>query len=174
MPPNERQGQRRPARHVLGIPRGRTLSAVRVTEAEAAEAAEAADYPPGAEESRPRTRGDCAGGERPCPWVSCRHHLYLDVNPRTGSIKLNFPHLEVDEIPVTCSLDRADEGAVKLDIVAELMNVSRERVRQIEVVALRKLHSAARGEELRPVPRGELGRGFQRTRGELPRVRPTE
>lgn len=171
---NERRGQRRPARHTLGVPRSRTLSAVRVTEADRAEASEPPCYPPGALESRPRTRGDCADGERPCPWVSCRHHLYLDVDPYTGSIKLNFPHLEVDELPVTCSLDRADEGAVKLDAVAEILNVSRERVRQIEVVALRKLHSAARGEELRPVPRGELGRGFQRTRGELPRVRPTE
>src|SRR4029077_6719314 len=27
---------------------------------------------------RPRPRGDCVGGERPCPFVSCAHHLYLD------------------------------------------------------------------------------------------------
>src|SRR5262245_43072037 len=27
---------------------------------------------------KPRTRADCVGGERPCPFVSCKHHLYLD------------------------------------------------------------------------------------------------
>jgi hypothetical protein len=35
---------------------------------------------------RPAARGECACAERPCPWVSCKHHLYLDVNPETGSI----------------------------------------------------------------------------------------
>ena len=24
---------------------------------------------------RPRTRGDCVNGIRPCPWVGCGHHL---------------------------------------------------------------------------------------------------
>ena len=41
----------------------------------------------GTEVPRPQTRSDCQGGPRPCPFVSCRHHLYLDVNPETGSIK---------------------------------------------------------------------------------------
>ena len=54
------------------------------------------------------TRAECAEGPRPCPYVSCKHHLYLDVNPETGSIKLNFPDLEVDEMAETCSLDVAD------------------------------------------------------------------
>ncbi len=34
---------------------------------------------------RPKTRGECASGPRPCPWVSCRHHLYLDVD-KNGSV----------------------------------------------------------------------------------------
>src|SRR5689334_24102594 len=42
---------------------------------------------------KPRTRADCANGERPCPFVSCKHHLYLDVSAKTGAIKLNFPDL---------------------------------------------------------------------------------
>ena len=33
----------------------------------------------------------CQQDHRPCPWVACKHHLYLDVNPETGSIKMNFP-----------------------------------------------------------------------------------
>ncbi len=36
---------------------------------------------------RPRVRGDCANGPRPCPWVSCRYHLALHVTA-TGSIQI--------------------------------------------------------------------------------------
>src|SRR5687768_4676303 len=38
---------------------------------------------------RPQTRAECQGVPRPCPYVSCSHHLYLDVNPASGAIKLN-------------------------------------------------------------------------------------
>lgn len=38
-------------------------------------------------------RGDRGRRMAPCPFVSCRHHLYLDVNPETGAIKVNFPGL---------------------------------------------------------------------------------
>src|SRR6185436_15449349 len=38
-------------------------------------------YPPVDDEPRPQTRKDCKDAQRPCPWVSCKHHLYLDVNP---------------------------------------------------------------------------------------------
>src|SRR5262245_9335478 len=47
---------------------------------------------------KPKTRADCVNGERPCPFVSCKHHLYLDVSAKTGAIKLNFPDLEVWEM----------------------------------------------------------------------------
>ncbi len=93
---------------------------------------------------RPRTRGDCVDGERPCPWVACRHHLALDVQPETGSIKLNFPHIEPGELPESCSLDVAERGPQTLDAVGKLLNVTRERLRQIETVALRRLRSYVR------------------------------
>lgn len=80
----------------------------------------------------PRTRGECVDGPRPCPWVSCRHHLYLDVSPRTGAIKLNFHDLEVWELQETCALDVADRGGETLEDVGDLMNVTRERVRQMQ------------------------------------------
>ncbi|HUB07073.1 MAG TPA: DNA-binding protein, partial [Myxococcales bacterium] len=38
------------------------------------------------ERLRPKTRADCVNGPRPCLFVSCKHHLYLDVNPNTGSV----------------------------------------------------------------------------------------
>ena len=88
---------------------------------------------------RPGERAECRGMERPCPFVSCKHHLYLDVNPETGSIKLNFPDLEVWEMKETCSLDVADKGGITLEEVGEILNLTRERIRQVEVRGLLKL-----------------------------------
>lgn len=91
---------------------------------------------------RPRTRGDCVDGEhveRPCAFVSCKHHLYLDVNDRTGSIKLNFPDLEPWELPESCALDIADRGGITLEEVGEIMNLTRERIRQLETRGIAKI-----------------------------------
>ncbi len=85
---------------------------------------------------RPKVRGDCADASRPCPFVSCRYHLYLDVNEETGSIKFNFPQLEPWELKETCALDVADRDGITLEKVAELLALTRERVRQIEALAL--------------------------------------
>lgn len=83
--------------------------------------------------ARPKTRADCKDGPRPCPWVACSQHLYLDVNPTTGTIKFNFPDHGLDDLRATCSLDVADEGGHTLEQVGEYMNLTRERVRQLEV-----------------------------------------
>jgi hypothetical protein len=96
-----------------------------------------------AEFERPHRRSECVDGPRPCPHVSCRHHLYLDVNPNTGTIKLNFPDLEVWELAFSCALDIADRGGTAIELVSELMNVTRERIRQIEMQALSRLASTA-------------------------------
>lgn len=81
-------------------------------------------------------RVDGCNAERPCPWVRCKHHLYLDVNPETGSIKLNFPDLEVWELGESCALDVAETGGTTLESVGELLNLTRERIRQVEFRAL--------------------------------------
>lgn len=88
---------------------------------------------------RPVTRGDCDNVPRPCPFVSCRYHLFTDVSPKTGAIKLNFPDLEPDELSETCCLDVADRGGETLEQVGALVNLTRERIRQVEVLALRRL-----------------------------------
>jgi|SRR5688572_12116849 len=99
--------------------------------------------------ARPQTRAECAEGPRPCPHVSCKHHLYLDVSPYTGTIKINFPDIEVWEMRVSCALDIADHGGMRLEDVGELMNVTRERARQIEIQALAKLELGERQVSLR-------------------------
>jgi hypothetical protein len=99
---------------------------------------------------RPKTRAECIRGnngsncERPCPWVACKHHLYLDVNPETGSITINFPDLEPWELQQTCALDVAERGGITLEETGELLNLTRERIRQLEVRGLLKLRMRAR------------------------------
>jgi hypothetical protein len=98
------------------------------------------------EAQRPRSRSECATGPRPCMFISCKHHLYLDVNPSTGSIKLNFPDREVWELENTCALDVADRGGITLEEVGAIMNLTRERIRQVETRGLLKLRAIAEDE----------------------------
>jgi hypothetical protein len=105
------------------------------------------------ERARPRSRADCAQAERPCMFVSCKHHLYLDVNPETGSIKLNFPDKEIWELGETCALDVADRGGITLEEVGAIMNLTRERIRQVEARGLLKLRAIAE-QEPNATPRG--------------------
>jgi hypothetical protein len=96
---------------------------------------------PESDYEKPRTRAECAEGPRPCPYVSCKHHLYIDVSARTGAIKLNFPDLEVWDLGESCALDVADRGGTTLEDVGAIMNLTRERIRQVEVKALAKLEA---------------------------------
>jgi len=65
----------------------------------------------------------------------------VDVSPRTGAIKLNFPDLDVWEMGDSCALDVADRGGTTLEDVGAIMNLTRERIRQVEVKALAKLEA---------------------------------
>jgi hypothetical protein len=110
-------------------------------------------------ELRPQSRAECANGPRPCMFISCKHHLYLDVNPATGSIKLNFPDKEVWELEETCALDVADRGGITLEEVGTIMNLTRERIRQVETRGLLKLRAITE-DEPRSVPPGEAPSAF--------------
>lgn len=122
-----------------GRRRSRTIATKRLSKDELALAEELSAV----EVDRPAYRSQCANGVRPCPYVSCKHHLYLDVNPETGSIKLNFPDLDVWEMQETCALDVADRGGITLEEVGEILNLTRERIRQVEVKGLEKLREVS-------------------------------
>jgi hypothetical protein len=117
-------------------PRSKTIAMKRLTREELRQGA--LMYPP-VDIPRPTSRAECREDIRPCPWVACKHHLYLDINPETGSIKINFPDLEPWELKHTCALDVAERGGITLEEVGEIMNLTRERIRQVEVRGLLKL-----------------------------------
>ncbi len=149
--------QRRKVRHhqQRSRPRSKTIAMKQLTPEELRDSV-ILEIPP--EIEAPKRREDClAGGTnemRPCPWVRCKHHLYLDVNPETGSFKLNFPDLEVSELKQSCSLDVADRGGTTLEEVGEIMNLTRERIRQVEVRGLFKLRYLGDGLDLPPTEGG--------------------
>lgn len=96
------------------------------------------EIPEDFENLRPKCREDCVKAPRPCPWVGCRHHLFIEVT-EVGSIRFQFPSLELGELRDTCSLDVAERGGLTLDDVSDLLNCTRERVRLIEKEALDKI-----------------------------------
>lgn len=127
-------------RHV----RASTLNLERVTKQKLAQWR--ADEPDDGRRRLPLTRSECIDEERPCRYISCKWHMFLDVNQNKGSLKFNFPDLfEPDGTPrlegmlETCALDVADRGGVTLEALAERMNMTRERIRQIEKDIIKKL-----------------------------------
>lgn len=100
----------------------------------------------------PRLRSHCADVPRPCPYVSCRHHLYFDFahGPPTGAPEQvaraleyarAWPGKEPEELRESCTLDVADRGEHTLEAVGVVLNLTRERIRQVELGALRKLRA---------------------------------
>jgi hypothetical protein len=98
---------------------------------------------------RPITRADCLTGgvnaARPCPFVSCKHHLYLEVREKTGA--LTFPHAarEPWQLAETCAADIADRSRDRrmasdaehaLEEIGTALNLTRERVRQLVASAV--------------------------------------
>ena len=96
--------------------------------------------------TRPKTRGECKDGPRPCPWVSCRYHLQLDMHNHPSGI----PTITIRTDPKdwtaetqTCALDVADEGEHDwTDIARRIYGRGRgEADRQQVAAAVNKLRS---------------------------------
>lgn len=130
----------KPSRDVLrsrraNVARAKTISTKRMTLRDRRVGLALYPEQPGIDYHRPVTRGDCIDGVRPCPYVSCTANLYLDVMPKTGAIKINFPDLEPHEMVESCALDVADRGGLTIEATGPLLNLTRERTRQIIVEA---------------------------------------
>ena len=125
---------------------------------------------------RPLTRAWCKGGARPCPYVACEHHLLLhrlttndERKSRTGSpfifnrviTGMTAAEIEADPatalelMPETCVLDLVDRGEVTLRHTAAVLGITRERVRQIQATALRKLRYGEKSRKAVEALRGD-------------------
>lgn len=100
---------------------------------------------------RPRTRAECADIPRPCPFVTCRHHLYIDAHK--GRARVAFAG-EVSDMPAdrSCALDVADDVAdgepLSLDDISAAVGLSREAVRLVVVRVEGKLREVGREGEV--------------------------
>lgn len=97
----------------------------------------------------PRIRGECRGGPRPCPLVGCLYNNYLEIRIIDGvpRIKILHPERQPEDMPPadSCTLDVADSGPQTLDRVAGIFGLTRERIRQIEVRLLARIHKETPG-----------------------------
>jgi hypothetical protein len=138
-------------RKCSSLPRARTTNFRKLSQRALDEIKrEAADWDEFAE-LRPRTRGECQDGPRPCPWISCAMHLAFDPHEETGNLKCTRPDLDLENHPEnmvymrdTCALDIADrveesEELLEWSCVAQALNVSIERARQIASSGLQAL-----------------------------------
>jgi hypothetical protein len=90
--------------------------------------------------ARPTNRNECRDAERPCPFVGCRYHLFLDIMA-TGSIRFNFPGCEPADLIHSCALDIADAGRHDLQDIAVLYGMTRGRAVEILDEAVEKLRT---------------------------------
>lgn len=94
---------------------------------------------------RPRTRGDCERGPRPCPWVACRHHLAVErYHPRVRGVAALEAAADADlwSMPETCALDVAELGEHTQSEVAEALGISCDRVAEAEWDASQRLRAS--------------------------------
>lgn len=121
---------------------------------------------------RPKTRGDCVSGPRPCPWVSCRHHLGVDVLGTEVRERAGWDEVDALGRPLrpSCSLDVADDGPQPIEPIARALGVSARRVDQLLKRAVRRAWSRAPHGDIREHLLAVL-EGADIERGHLPNGR---
>lgn len=91
----------------------------------------------------PADRADCRDAPRPCPYISCRHHLWLlEQRDRPGNPARGAQgEATLRPIGDSCSLDVADRKAHSLNEVAAILGVVPTRIHQITLTGLKKLRA---------------------------------
>ncbi len=79
--------------------------------------------------SPPATRAGCAELPRPCPVVVCRHNLALERLRGRSPVRDDS----------ACSLDYAAGDGMTLQEIADVFGMTRERIRQVQVLGLANL-----------------------------------
>jgi hypothetical protein len=97
------------------------------------------------------TRGACRRLEGPCPHAVCRFNLTSERRDSRGAKPAQL-HLPV--VRETCALEAADQGGMTLEEIALRLSLTRERVRQIELGALKKLWAKLGADEVEREERG--------------------
>ncbi len=99
----------------------------------------------GKERALPATRGECPV-VRPCPYLTCKYNMGVHLESDGKRMRMHrvwrgiFSNTtESMRVGHTCALDAAEAGGMTLEEVGQIMGVTRERIRQIELVALKKL-----------------------------------
>ena len=59
------------------------------------------------EQLRIHSRKDCRNGPRPCPHVSCEHHLLFSTQPGQPT-RWEVKPIEIQQMEFTCALDLAE------------------------------------------------------------------
>jgi hypothetical protein len=104
------------------------------------------------------TRGACRKLQGPCPHAACRFNLTSERRDNRGARPAEF-HLPV--VHESCALEAAEQGGMTLEEIASRLSLTRERVRQIELGALKKLWARLGANEAER-ERSEPAPGFRR------------
>ena len=119
--------------------------------------------------TRPTKRWECKSGPRPCPWIGCEYHLFVDVDVDNGSLwghpAIGFPRAMPDWIPVhstkthdterrllklfdddrdSCALDVAERGEHTNRETGEAMGLSIRQVKEIATPARQAMFEGGR------------------------------
>ena len=108
-------------------------------------------------QAMPRRLEECPDDDEQCPYVACRYHLWTDIVGRSvrygkqGSEReYRYEMVQTDAWGSwpTCALRAARQGPRTLDEVGDVLGVTRERVRQIQVAAMAHLAALVVGSDL--------------------------
>lgn len=87
---------------------------------------------------QPRTRAECPPADVPCPFVTCRYHLWTTRAYHRGAVVAIVESPVWGDMDHTCVLNDADAQERNCEQVGAILRIGRQRVHQVEHKALNK------------------------------------